>query len=124
MPDSSPPRIWPAITAAFRENRLRCLLLNLLVIALVASYYLWPEVAGAWEAVGAFKIRWSYLFSFGSTALAAAVLPFAAQWAMGTLPPGDRLRRLVLLSLFWGYRGMEIDLLYRCQSFLFGHGND
>ena len=126
MPDSSPPPqgIWPAIAGAFRENRLPCLLLNLLVIGLVGSFYLWPEVAGVWEAVGAFRMRWSWLFSFGSTALAAAVLPFVAQWAMGTLPPGDRLRRLVLLSLFWGYRGMEIDLLYRCQSLLFGHGND
>src|SRR5687768_16827233 len=120
MPDSSPPPqgIWPAIASAFRQNRLPCVLLNLLVICLVASYYLWPGVAGVWEAVGTFKTRWSYLFSFGSTVFAAAVLPFAVQWAMGTLPPGGRMRRFVLTALFWGYRGMEIDLLYRCQRFL------
>ena len=126
MPDSSPPRqgIWPAIAAAFRQNRLPCLLLNLLVVCLVASYYLWPDVAGAWEAVGAFKTRWSYLFSFGSTIFSAAVLPFAVQWAMGTLPADGRAKRLALLALFWGYRGMEIDLLYRCQGMLFGDGHD
>lgn len=126
MLDSSPPRhgIRSAIAAAFRENRVPCLLLNLLVICLVASYYLWPKVAGVWQTVGAFKTRWSYLFSFGSTVFSAAVLPFAVQWAMGTLPVGDRLKRFVCLALFWGYRGMEIDLLYRCQGFLFGHGND
>jgi hypothetical protein len=126
MPDSSsPPRgVWPAIAAAFRQNRLPCLLLNLLVAALVASYYLWPEIAGVWETVGAFKTRWSYLFSFLSTVFVAAVLPFAVQRAMGTLPPDDRPKRLILLGLFWGYRGMEIDLFYRCQGMLFGHGND
>jgi hypothetical protein len=26
--------------------------------------------------------------------------------------------------LFWGYRGMEIDLFYHLQSYLFGDGND
>ena len=26
--------------------------------------------------------------------------------------------------LFWGYRGMEIDLFYRFQNWLFGTGND
>ena len=126
MPDSSPPcqGIWPAIAAAFRQNRLPCVLLNLLVVCLVASYYLWPIVAVAWEAVGAFKTRWSYLFSFGSTIFSAAVLPFAVQWAMGTLPADRRAKRLVLLALFWGYRGMEIDLLYRCQGILFGDGHD
>lgn len=126
MPDSAPPPqgIWQAIGAAFRQYRLPCLLLNLLVVCLVASYYCWPAIAGVWKNVGAFKTQWSYLFSFASTAFSAAVLPFAIQGMMGTLPPGGRLKRLVLQAVFWGYRGMEIDLLYRCQGFLFGSGND
>jgi hypothetical protein len=126
MPDFSDPRhgVWPAIAAAFRRNRLPCLLLNLLVAGLVASYCFWPNVAGVWEAVGAFKTRWSFLFSFASTAFSAAVLPFLIQWSMGTLPTAGRRQRFCGLALFWGYRGMEIDLLYRCQGFLFGHGHD
>jgi hypothetical protein len=114
MPDSisQPPGIWPAIAAAFRQNRL------------VASYYLWPAVADVWEHVGEFKTRWSYLFSFVSTVFSAALLPFAVQWAMGNLPQEGRVKRLVWMILFWGYRGMEIDLLYRVQTFLFGDGHD
>ena len=34
------------------------------------------------------------------------------------------MKRFVFLALFWGYRGMEIDLMYRCQAWLFGQGND
>ena len=126
MPDSpAPPQsIRQLIAAAFRENRLACLLLNLLVAGLVASYYLWPQVAGVWESVGEFKTRWSWLFSFVSTALAAAVLPFIIQGCMGTLPAERRTRRLLCFIAFWGYRGMEIDLLYRLQGRLFGHGHD
>jgi hypothetical protein len=126
MPDPTPLHsgIWPAIAAAFRQNRLPCVLLNVLVVCLVASYYLWPEVAAVWERVGAFKTQWSYWFSFGSTVFSAALLPFAAQAAMGTLPRDGRLKRFVFAVLFWGYRGMEIDLFYRCQTFLFGGGND
>lgn len=126
MPDSPshPQGIRAAVKAAFRQNRLPCVLLNLLVICLVASYYLWPAVAGVWEQAGDFKTRWSWLFSFASTAVSAAMLPFAIQAMMGTLPPDHRLKSFLLLTAFWGYRGMEIDLLYRCQGFLFGHGND
>lgn len=93
MPDPPPrPGIRQLIAAAFRENRLSCLLLNLFVAALVASYYFWPPVAGIWQAAGEMKTRWSWLFSFVSTAFAAAVLPFTLQWMMGTLPAGGRVR--------------------------------
>jgi hypothetical protein len=127
MPATAPqktPGILATIAAVFRQNRVPCLLLNVLVIALVTSYYRWPVVAGVWEAVGVFKLRWSYGFSLASTVFAAAVMPFVVQAAMGTLPSHGRGKRLGLLMLFWGYRGMEIDLFYHLQGWLFGHGND
>src|ERR1700712_3189415 len=118
------PGKWAAIAAVFRQNRLPCLLLNALVVALVASYYTLPQVAGAWQAVGDFKTRSSYFFSFGSTILSAAVFPFAIQAIMGTLPQVGRMKRFFFLALFWGYRGMEIDFMYHCQTWLFGSGHD
>ena len=122
-PSSQSHGILASIGIAFRKNRLPCLLLNVLVIALVTSYYQWSAVAGMWEAVGAFKLRWSFGFSCVSAVFAAAVMPFFVQWAMGTLPPEGRWKRLGLRMLFWGYRGMEIDLFYRVQGMLFGHGH-
>ncbi len=119
-----PPGILTTIASVFRQNWIQCLLLNGLVIALVTSYYRWPAMAGIWEAVGTLKMHWSYAFSFISTAFAASVMPFCIQSAMGTLPKDKRWRRLVFLMLFWGYRGMEIDLFYHFQGMLFGLGND
>ena len=121
---SQSPGILASIGAAFRQNWLPCLLLNVLVIALVTSYYQWPAMAGMWETLGAFKLRWSFGVSGESTVFAAAVMPFFVQWAMGTLPPERRWKRLGLRMLFWGYRGMEIDLFYRVHGMLFGHGHD
>ena len=125
MPASATePSVFAMIAAAFRQNRTPCLLLNALVIVLVASYYRWPPAAAAWEAVGAFKMRWSFAFSLAATVFAAALLPFCVQALMGTLRPEGKWRRLSLLALFWGWRGMEIDLFYRFQGWLFGHGHD
>lgn len=116
--------IGARLAAVFRENRTPCLVLNLLVLALVGSYYGIPSAAALWEEVGAFKLRWSFGFSLVSTVFAAALLPTLAQGLMGRLPERGRGRRLALLSLFWGWRGMEIDFFYQVQGWLFGHGND
>jgi len=121
---SSSPGIFAMITAVFRQNRVSCVVLNTIAAALVASYYKIPALAGFWEILGALKTRWSFAFSCGSTVFAAALLPTFIQWAQGVLPAGERARRLMLLTLFWGYRGMEIDLFYRLQGIFFGHGND
>ncbi len=126
MRASSPPSpsIFSTIAAVFRQNRRACLLLNVVVITLVATYDQVPTVAAAWDRVGEFKLHWSYAFSLASTVFAAAILPFGIQAAMGTLPAKGRWKRLGLHMLFWGYRGMEIDLFYRFQGFLFGEGHD
>lgn len=116
--------IGARLAAVFRENRLPCLVLNLLVLALVGSYYAVPQAAALWQAVGEFKLRWSFGFSLVSTIFAAALLPTLVQGWMGRLPAEGRLKRLALLSLFWGWRGMEIDLFYQIQGWLFGYGND
>ncbi len=124
LASTSTPGILATIAAVFRQNRVPCLLLNVVVVALVWSYYRWPAVAGIWEMLGEFKTRWSFGFSLVSTIFAAVLMPFAVQAAMGTLPAEGRWKRLGLLMLFWGYRGMEIDLFYRLQAMLFGNGND
>lgn len=124
MSETTAPGIRSSIASAFRQNRVPCLLLNALVIALVASYYTSPPVAAVWNEVGGFKERWSYAFSLASTIFAASVMPFGVQSLMGTLPREGRARRLFGSMLFWGYRGMEIDLFYRLQGWLFGHGHD
>lgn len=123
-PITPQPGILQTIGAVFRRNRVPCLVLNAIAIILVATYYRIPALAGFWEALGALKLRWSFLFSCLSTIFAAVMLPSFVQWLQGVLPVEGRGRRLVLLTLFWGCRGMEIDLFYRLQGHVFGHEGD
>lgn len=123
QPDSAP-GIFSSIGAVFRQNRMPCLVLNTIAVALVVSYYQVPALAGFWESLGALKTRWAFGFSCVSTIFAAALMPTAIQLAMGSLPRQGSGRRLLLLMLFWGYRGMEIDLFYHVQTWIFGGGND
>jgi hypothetical protein len=118
------PGILATIMAVFRLNRAPCLVLNAIAVALVVSYYQVPALAGFWQALGAFKTHWSFAFSCVSTMFAAAIMPAAIQHFMGTLPREGKGRRLLLLMLFWGYRGMEIDLFYHFQTWLFGDAHD
>lgn len=122
--NSSSPGILATIAVVFRKNRVPCLVLNGIAAALVISYYQLPAMAGFWESLGALKMRWSFGFSCVSTMFAAAVLPTSIQSIQGVLPHDGRWKRLGLLMLFWGYRGMEIDLFYRLQAWLFGDSND
>jgi hypothetical protein len=126
MAASSPPNtsVLAAIGVAFRQNWLPCVLLNAVAVSLVVSYYRWPALAGMWQSIGACKVQWSFVFSCVSTMFAAAVMPFFVQRAMGVVPSEGRWSKLVLRMVFWGYRGMEIDLFYRVQGWLFGNGND
>lgn len=119
-PPATTPSMRAEIAQAFRQNRVPCVVLNALALALVVSYYQVPALAEVWQAVGSFKTRWSFAFSCFSTMFAAVVFPTVIQAGLGTLPPGPRGRRLLLGLLFWGYRGMEIDLFYRLQNALFG----
>ena len=123
-PPAPLPRIGQIIAAAFRQNRRAGLLLNLFVAGLVASYYWVPSISGIWQAIGEFKTRWAVPFAFFSTAFVAAVLPFLIESLQGKPQRPGKHRRLMWLILFWGYRGIEIDLFYRLQGMLFGHGND
>ncbi len=112
------------ISTVFRRNRAPCLVLNAVAVTLVLSYYQVPALAGFWEWMGLLKMRWSFAFAFVSTIFAAALLPSFIQWLQGVPPVENRWRRIMLLVLFWGYRGMEIDLFYRLQGCIFGEGAD
>jgi hypothetical protein len=118
------PALHHTILGAFRRNLIPGIILNVIALGLVVSYYHVAQAHGWWEAVGELKSDWGLWFAFVSTVLIAAVAPVIIQWLMGTLPTEYRIRRLLGLAAFWGYRGVEVDLFYRLQAHLFGDSND
>lgn len=118
------PGIREAIWGTLRANRWACLGLNVVVIALVSSYYRLPAAGAFWQAVALWKTHGSYAFSGAATILAAVIFPMVLQRLLGLVPGRGQLRQIGWMILFWGYRGMEIDLFYRIQGHLFGTGTD
>ncbi len=110
--------------AAARANLWPALLLQAFALSIVLAYY-WHaptrELLGKLEAL---RERYGLLFPAISTPIFAAVIPLALQ----SLQRGNRtkttLAQLPFLLLLWSYKGIEFDLFYRLQAWLFGDAAD
>jgi hypothetical protein len=115
---------WKAVTtsglAGLKRNALPGLALQVFALALVSAYYLAPATRPAFETVAGWKMRYGFAYSAAATALFGGAIPFLCLWLAGRIPAGRRRAELLFYVLFWAYRGIEVDLFYRLQSFLFG----
>lgn len=106
--------------AAARANLLPGAVLWAVGTFVVVSYYFWPAAEGAYAAVAQWKTRYGFAFAAVSTAFFGGVLPFFFQ----KLQLGRRLPtpwiHLPFVTAYWAFRGIEVDLLYRVQAFIFG----
>lgn len=112
--------IWPVILNGLKKNVIPGLIIQTLALGLVLSYYLIPSAKGLFDQLGGIKARWGFLYSSLSTALFGGILPFVILLVMNRTVPGRRLGEVLFLTVFWGYKGIEIDLLYRLMGLLFG----
>ncbi len=109
-----------------RENALPGLILWCFACAVVALYYLVPSVNGALSALGRLKAAGGYGYSALATALFGGFLPFFWRWLShrGTPSPWKvpAWQAGLFLTLFWAYKGVEVDFFYRLQALMFGSG--
>lgn len=115
---------WRAGLHCARETALPGLVLLCGAAAVVALYYQNATVHGWMEELARFRVRGGFYYSAVSTALFAGIIPFLylrANRAARALHPWPHL---VFFAVFWGYKGVEVDLLYRLQAALFGTGVD
>ena len=124
--------------AAIR-NRIPGLFIWCTGLAFIVGYYYLPSVQKSLEALGEFKLTWSWRFSMVSTAIFGGLIPslvtlFTAkprqeriesqetqtQW----LKPGSTAEYLLANTLLWAYKGLEIDYFYQFQGWVFGNQSD
>ncbi len=110
--------------AAARANVGPGLVLSLFAVGLLLAYYRLEPVHVALQQVGRWKDAGGWLFPAISTAVFGALVPGLVQ----RLRPGLRHtmpgKALLYLMLVWAVKGVEVDLLYRLQSHVFGDGRD
>ena len=112
------------IATAFRKNLLPGLLLSVFGVSLIGTYYYSASVRSFLDGMGSLKSSYGFLFSAISMGLFGGFIPSMVAHATGKIPAHRRIRDTLFFTLFWAYKGIEIDFLYRVQADLFGTGSD
>jgi hypothetical protein len=106
--------------AHFKKNLIPGVMLWIFAISLVLAYYQIPQVKYFFDQVGEFKTRVGITYSVISTMIFGAIIPFLyLKFTRGA----DR-SLLIFFLIYWGYKGAEVDLLYRAQAYVFGSNAD
>ena len=121
------------------KNRIPGLFLWLTGMAFIVGYYGVPPVKESLERVGQFKLACGWQFSLFSTALFGGLIPSLVTLCL-TRKPNEQNEAvqqnakgihipsqgeiLVANTILWGLKGVEIDLFYQFQGWLFGTAAD
>ena len=114
----------PKIKKAFRTNLLPGIVLWIFGTSLILGYYYLSPVQIFLDRMASLKDAYGFLFSFVSMGLFAGFIPAFVATIIGHIPKHRRFQDIIFYTIFWSYKGMEIDLLYRIQVVLFGEGSD
>jgi hypothetical protein len=117
---------WKAVMtsglAGVKRNALPGLALQAFALALVLTYYLAAGARPVFEMVAGWKTHYGFAYSAAATALFGGAIPYLYLLLSGHIPVGQRRAECLFYLLFWAYRGVEVDLFYRLQAFMFGDG--
>ena len=90
-------------------------------LTIVLGYFFFEPFRMPLEALARLKQSGGYLFSAVITAVFGGFIPHIVQMIFEKeRPAAIHLKTGMFIVLFWAYRGMEVDLLYRVQALWFG----
>lgn len=115
-----PALLRPALRA-LRANLVPGLCLQSFALGILLAYELSPATRVALDRIGQVKTEGGYAYSIAATAFFGGLVPYLFLIGRGRIPTGRRLAELVFYLAFWGFKGFEVDLLYRSQAAWFGH---
>lgn len=113
-----------SIVAALKQNLKPGLVLQAFAVTVLLIYFFVPASKPAFAWFGSLKVQYGYLYSFVATALFGGLIPFLYLWLSKSFGDRNLVLLLIFYLLFWGIKGMEVDLFYRFQAEWFGTGND
>lgn len=107
---------------AARANVLPGIVLQVVAVSILLAYYFAPASRFVFDAVAHWKETYGFGFSMVSTGLFGGAIPLLVARLSPSVrgTPQVAWRHLPFLTAFWALKGIEIDLLYRIQTALFG----
>jgi len=115
---------WQAGLRGARANLVPGLVLQAVALALVLAYYFHPSTRAVFEQVMAFRARTGFAFGIVSTGLFGGLLPYFYLRSSPDSRSQYGWRQALLLTGFWGYKGLEIEIWYRILAHVVGTGHD
>ena len=112
--------LWETNRAGLKANILPGIILQVFGVSIVLLYYLVDSARGVFITIADLKQNYGYLYSGAATALFGGLIPFAYLHRAKRVPKGRGLAWGLFFVLYWAWRGMEVDALYRLQDWLFG----
>ena len=104
--------------ASARENLIPGIILWFVAAAIVAGFYFFPPVTRVLERLGVLKSDGGFLYSAISTGFFGGVVP--SLWrSIRNRKGGSLWKTGIFLTLFWAWKGIELDLVYRGTSVAF-----
>ncbi|HTF98114.1 MAG TPA: hypothetical protein VL995_18400 [Cellvibrio sp.] len=116
--------IHHSIIAALGKNIKPGLVLQAFALLILLVYFFVPASQPVFTWFGTLKAQYGYAYSFFATALFGGLIPFLYLWWNKAFVNRSLFGLLMFYVLFWGIKGMEVDLFYRFQADWFGHGGD
>jgi hypothetical protein len=105
---------------AIKTNLIPGIILQIFALMLVCSYYYIPAVNQFCQQIADTKTKFGYLFSGVSTAVFGGLIPYLYLLKTKKISQKAIIAQGVFYLLFWFYKGIEVDALYRFQAWIFG----
>ena len=115
---------WVRCVANFRANIVAGCFIWFCGATICLSYYNVPAFADFLNDFGKLKSRFGLFYSAVSTAIFGGLLPYLLIYCRKSIPRERKVSWLLFFLLFWAVKGVEVDLFYRFQDFLFGRSTD
>jgi len=110
---------WESARALARPG----LVLQATALGLVLAYYFVPAAHAQFERLAVWRAEGGYLFSAVASVLCGGVIPFLYLQSSPATRSARPWAQLAFFSLFWAWKGAEVDLWYRVLGALLGHGH-
>jgi len=115
---------WITGNRAAWQNRSPGLCLWGFGTLIIVGYYFIPAVRSVLDQIGRWKTEYGLWFSVLSTSVFGGLLPTVIPGLFGRKLPKAFWALLISNCIFCALKGLEVDLLYQLQAYVFGDDND
>jgi len=107
-----------------KKNIIPGIILWIVALFIVLIYYFYIPSKLLFNFISNLKSSYGFLFSIISTMIFAGIIPYLYLVFSGKIEKEMKIKEFLFYIFFWGWKGFEVDLLYRFQGLVFGTSPD